>query len=178
MAYKTKTRTEQILKILNILAWLAFTGFMIEAGSIVVSYIVSIINPMAAQKMYKALNLESLKQFSLMHYTIHVSFMVLLPLLKSLVWFMAIKAISKLNMKNPFKMEVALQLEAISYVLLGTWIIVMLNTAHTEWLIKNTGEKLVNGDSGEFIFAAGLVFIISQVFKRGVEIQRENELTV
>jgi hypothetical protein len=75
-------------------------------------------------------------------------------------------------------MEVANTLERISYVLFGTWIVGMLSSAYSAWLMKTTGETFVNYVSGEFIFVAGLVFIISQVFKRGVEIQSENELTV
>ena len=91
---------------------------------------------------------------------------------------MVIKTISKMNLANPFKMEVANKLEKISYVLLGTWLVALLSSAHSSWLLKITGEKYGNEISGEFIFVAGLVFIISQVFKRGVEIQSENELTV
>ena len=45
------------------------------------------------------------------------------------------------------------------------------------WVLL-TGELHGNWISGEFIFMVGLVFIISQVFKRGVEIQAENDLTV
>jgi hypothetical protein len=32
--------------------------------------------------------------------------------------------------------------------------------------------------SGDVLFLAGMVFVFAQMFKRGVEIQRENELTV
>lgn len=32
--------------------------------------------------------------------------------------------------------------------------------------------------SAEFVFMAGVVFVMSQIFKKGVEIQTENELTV
>jgi hypothetical protein len=40
---------------------------------------------------------------------------------------------------------------------------------HISWIGENAGE---------FLFMAGLVFIISPIFKRGVELQSENELTV
>ena len=86
--------------------------------------------------------------------------------------------LSKMSLMNPFKMEVAQKLEKISHLLFGTWIVGMLGSAHSAWLMKLTGQLYGNWVSGEFIFMAGLVFIISQVFKRGVEIQSENELTV
>jgi hypothetical protein len=98
--------------------------------------------------------------------------------MKSFVWFLVIKTLSKINLVNPFKMEVALTLEKISYVLFGTWIVGILSSAYTSRLLKITGELFGSWMTGEFIFMAGLVFIISQIFKRGVEIQSENELTV
>lgn len=75
-------------------------------------------------------------------------------------------------------MDVAMRLEKISIIAFGTWVVTMLSNAHTGWLLKLTGELHGNWLSGEFIFMVGIVFIVSQVFKRGVEIQSENELTV
>ena len=178
MEIKTKTRTEQILTVMHILAWVAFIGFMIEAGAIVLSYGVSCVNAEAAKNLYRGLNLYNLKQFNFWHYTLSVSFMVALSGMKAFVSFLAIKTLSNVNLMNPFKIEVARILERISYVLLGTWFIAMLSNAHTGWLLKITGELQGDWAAGEFIFTAGLVFIISQVFKRGVEIQSENDLTI
>ena len=79
---------------------------------------------------------------------------------------------------NPFKIEVAWILEKVSYVLLGIWLLDTLSNVHSSWVLKQTGVLPGDWDAGEFLFMAGLVFIISQVFKRGVEIQAENDLTV
>ena len=175
---ETKTKTGQILTVMRILAWVAFIGFMIEAGAILFSYGVSWINPEEARNLYKGLNLYDLRQLNVWYYTYAVSFMVGLSAMKSFVWYLVIKTLSKINLANPFKMEVAQTLERISHVLFGTWVVGMLSSAYSAWLLKTTGEAFVNYVSGEFIFVAGLVFIISQIFKRGVEIQSENELTV
>ena len=175
---KTKTRTEVILIVMNILAWVTFIGLMIEAGAILISYGVSCVNPEAAKDLYKGLNLYNLSQFSFWYYSLSVSFMVALSCMKAYVAFLVIKTLSKVNLKNPFTIEVARILERISYVLLGTWIVAVLNNAYTGWLLKRTGELQGDWVTVEFIFMAGLVFIISQVFKRGVEIQSENDLTV
>jgi len=178
MENKAKTRTQQILTVMHILAWVAFIGFMIEAGATLVSYSVSSVNPDAARNLYKGLNLYNLRQFNFWHYTLTVSFMVALSCMKAFVSFLVIKTLSKVNLMNPFKMEVARILERISHVLLGAWAIAVLSNVHTGWLLKTTGELQGDWVGGEFIFMAGLVFVIAQVFKRGVEIQSENELTV
>ncbi|RYY11044.1 MAG: DUF2975 domain-containing protein, partial [Chitinophagaceae bacterium] len=49
---------------------------------------------------------------------------------------------------------------------------------YTSWLLKKTGQLYGSLLSGEFIFMVGLVYIISKIFKRGVEIQTENDLTI
>lgn len=178
MDIQTKTRTEQILTVMPILAWVAFIGFLIEAGIIVVSYGVSCFNPDAAKNLYRGLDLYNLRQFNFWYYTLSVSFMVALSIMKSWVSLLVIKTLSKFNLKNPFTMEVARRLEKVSYVAFGTWLVTMLSNVLTAWLMKITDELHGNWISGEFIFEIGLVFIISQVFKRGVEVQSENDLTV
>ena len=173
-----KTRTFQILTVMHILAWVAFVGFMIEAGAVLVSYAVSVVKPEAAMNLYKGLNLYSLRQFNGWHYTGSVSFMIALSLMKAYVSFLVIKTLSKVNLMNPFTMDVAKKLQKISYVLFEIWIVSMISNAHIGWLLKRTGELQGQWVNGDFIFMAGLVFVLSQVFKRGVEIQSENELTV
>ena len=178
MDSKAQTKTKQILTVMHILGWVAFIGFLIEGGVILFSYGISCVNPDGAKNLYKGLNLYDLRQFNFWHYTLSVSFMVAISIFKAWVSFLIIKTLSKFNLKNPFTMEVSRKLEQISYVSFGTWLVTMLSNAHKGWLLKITGELHGNWISGEFIFMIGVVFIISQVFKRGVEIQSENELTV
>lgn len=175
---ETKTRTQHILTIMHIIAWVAFIGFMIEAGAILFSYGISYLNPEAAKNMYRGLDLYDLSKFNFWNYTCSVSFMVAISGMKAYVSFLVIKTLSKVTLEHPFKMEVAETLEKISHVLFGTWIIAVLSNAHTSWIMKRLGTLQGDRVSEEFIFMAALVFIISQVFKRGVEIQSENDLTV
>jgi len=151
---------------------------MIEGGAILTSYGISWVNPEAAKNLYLGLNLYNLSKFSFWYYTQSVSFLIVLSIMKSYVSFLVIRTLSKFNLKNPFTTEVAGRLEKISYYAFGTWLVTMLYNAHSTWLMKKTGELNGTWISGEFIFMVGLVYIFSQVFKRGVEIQSENELTV
>jgi hypothetical protein len=163
---------------MRILAWVAFFGFLIEGGAVLVSCAISYVNPDAAKNLYNGLNLYALRQFNFWHYNLYISFMVALSLMKARVAILVVKLISKLNLETPFTMQVANKLERISYILFGTWLITILSNAHMAWLMKLTNELYGNYVSGEFIFMAGVVFVFSQIFKRGVEIQSENELTV
>jgi hypothetical protein len=178
MRTETKTRTRQILKLTNIVVWIAFIGYLIEGGGMLTSFVVSCINPEASKSLYKGLDLHSLREFSFWHYSLHVYFVALGSLLKAYVWFLVMKILSEINLNSPFTTEVAYWLEKISYVLFAAWLIAFLNNIHVEWLLKETKIEYSKGITDEFMFMAGLVFIISQIFKRGVEIQSENELTV
>lgn len=175
---KMRTRTEQILRVMPILAWVAFIGYLIEAGAILFSYGVSWLKPEAAGNLYRGLDLFELREFDFWYYTQSVSLFASLAILKAWVSFLVIKTLSKFNLSNPFTMEVAVRLEQVSYMAFGTWVVTMVSNAHTGWLMKLTGQVHGTWHSGEFIFMVALVFIVSQVFKRGVEIQSENELTV
>jgi hypothetical protein len=178
MEFKGKTRTEQILTVMHILAWVAFVGFLIEAGTILTAYGVSIISPLTAENLPKAESLSRLREYNVWHYTLSMSFLVALPIMKSLVSFYVIKTLSKFNLDNPFTKEVSIRLEMVSHLAFGTWVVAMASNLHMFSLQKATGELHGNWVSGEFIFMVGLVYVVSQVFKRGVEIQSENEFTV
>jgi hypothetical protein len=51
-------------------------------------------------------------------------------------------------------------------------------SAYTEWLSKRFPELTEKISLGDFLFLAGVVFVLAQIFKKGIEIQLENELTV
>ena len=81
-------------------------------------------------------------------------------------------------MSSPFERVTVVRLEKISYLFLGMWLLGIAGNGYTKWLAKSVGEWAGPFVTGESLFVAGIVFIVSQVFKRGVEIQSENELTV
>ena len=163
---------------MRVFAWIAFIGFMIEAGAILFSYIISYYNQEAAGNLYMNLNLIGLQEYSFWQYTMSVSFMVAYSCLKAYVAFLLIKTLSGVNLVNPFKIEVAMLLEKISHVLFGISIVAIVYNAHSKWLMKRTSIILEKWPAEELIFMTLLVFVITQVYKRGVEIQSEHELTV
>jgi Protein of unknown function (DUF2975) len=177
MEIKTKTRTEGILRVIYIAAWLVFIGFMIEAGVILVGFGISCVNPEAAWNVYK-MNLHSLMLFSFAHYTVYICLKVILLLMKAYVAFLVTKILSDVNLMNPFKIEVAQILQKISYILLGASFIALANNAHTEWMAERSEIAAGIASSEGYFFMAALLYVISQVFKRGVEIQSENDLTI
>ena len=178
MEKHTKTRTEVILTTMHVLAWIVFIGLLIKTGALLFTYVYSYFKPVVAQNLYKGLDLYDLRQSSFYNYCLYVSFAIALSAMKAYIAYLVIQTLSMVNLQNPFTAEVAGRVATISYVLLGSWLVLLISSAHSQWLSKRTGELLSSGDGGEYLFIAGLVFIISQIFKRGVEIQSEQELTV
>jgi hypothetical protein len=109
-----------------------------------------------------------------------MSLTIAVSAIKVLIWYVVFELLSKLKLQSPFTMEVEKKLEKIAYLLLGVWIVSSFFwKTYIHYLSKETGILLTANNSGdEYLFMAGIIYIISQVFKRGIEIQEENQLTV
>lgn len=178
-----KTSAKQILTILNVVCWVVFIGLLINAGAIVFSYVVSLFIPQGANNLYEGLNLSELKRYSTWFYTCIVSFMVAIPGLKAYLFYLVIRIFSKIDLDHPFNAQLADLILKISHVALGTGILGIIANGYGQWLSKNGFESADtlrhhwNG-SVEFLLLAGIIFLIAQIFQRGVEIQSEHELTI
>lgn len=172
------TRTEKILRILRVIAWAAFIGLMVQGVSVFLSFIVSFQEARAASNLYRGLNLSALRGYSFLHYTLVVIYLVLIAFLKAAIAYMLAKALQTVNASAPFSERMARVLERISLVLLMLAIIAFAHNIHSTWLLSMSSLEIERGPLPEYIFMAILVYAISQVYKRGVEIQSENELTV
>lgn len=175
-----KSYTEHILTVLKILAWIVFIGLCIKCGTQLVAFVVGLINPDLLQKMYGIDgNWLKIREESQWVFICVMTTIIAISAFKANIWLMLIKLFSQLNLKNPFTMEVAKKLEGIAYQLIVIWIATSVLNNYLKGFEKYGKEfHLETSDAGEFLFVAGIVFIISQIFKRGIEIQEENELTV
>jgi hypothetical protein len=175
---ENKTRTEQILQVMHVLAWIGFIGLAIEAGAVLFIAGMVYFAPDFAHDIYASLDLQTLKEYSTLQFVFTVSFMFAVAALKAQVLWQAILILSKVKLENPFTRKVSEKIEKVSYLLLSVWVVSMLNNAHGNWLEHQMGEMPVDMNASEYLFMAGIVFIISQIFKRGVELQSESDLTV
>ena len=178
MSTVPKSRTQQILSIMLVLSWIVTIGLLIEAGAILFSYTVSLFNPEASKNLYKGLDLYELRQANAWQFHSLVSFIAVIACMKAWVAYLVTRTLSKIKMVNPFKMDVALDLESVSYYLFSIWLIAMIYNGYLDWLSKHSIAPQAELMPQDFIFMVGLVYLVSQIFKRGVEIQNENELTV
>jgi Protein of unknown function (DUF2975) len=149
-----------------------------KAAAILISFIVSIRNPEGAKNLYLGLNLFRLRQADFWQYTGSCALMLSIELLKAYTAFLVTRVPARIKMTTPFTVEVSHNLEKISYMILFIWAVVMMYNAQITWLSKRISGLHENIIHSGFILLAAIVFIFSQIFKKGVEFQIEKELTV
>jgi hypothetical protein len=176
-----KIKTETILSISKYLAFLGFVAYAIQCGGQLTTLVASFINPDWAKRTYEVdLNLFSIREHSISFYVYAMCLTIAVSALKAFIWYVVFELLSKLKLQTPFSMEVEKKLERIAYLLLAVWIVSSIFwKTYIYYLSQATGIQLPANSSGdEYLFMAGMIYIISQVFKRGIEIQEENDLTV
>jgi Protein of unknown function (DUF2975) len=176
-----KIKTESILTVSKYLALAGGVWNSILYGSQLVTLVAGFINLQWAKHTYEAdQNLFSIREHHIGYYVCAMCLTITVSLMKALIWFVVFGLLSKLKLQTPFSMEVEKKLERIAYLLLGVWIIGSIFwKIYNYYLLQEAGVQLASNNNGdEYLFLAGIMYIISQVFKRGIEIQEENQLTV
>ena len=150
-------------------------------GSRLLTLVASFINPEWAKRTYEAdLTLFSIREHNIGYYVFAMCLTIAVFALKALIWYVVFALLSKLKLQTPFSMEVERKLERIAFLLLIVWVINTIFWKTCLYYVSiDTGIRLAtNNSESEYLFMAAMIYIISQVFKRGIEIQEENQLTV
>lgn len=172
-------KTQRILSLMHVVSWIIFLGLCIQAGAMIISFFVSLfVNPAGAQNLYMGLNLGDLYTFSIAHYVAMASSLILLLVLKAFLFYQVIRIFLQINLANPFSANVAALITRISSSSLSIGLLALLGQEHSKWLLKKGVSIQHSWSSAEFLFMAGILFIIALIFKRGIELQSENELTI
>jgi hypothetical protein len=175
-----KTKTEKILSFMKILALLGGIGFSIECGSQLTSFVISFYNPDYAERYYAIhRDLFRLLNHQIGYFISATTIVIVLSAIKALVWCLIFNLLMKLKVQELFSKMVARKLETLAFLLLGIWLMSTLGNIYIHWLPQKTGEIIRLMDvSGAYFFMAGIMYIVFQIFQRGIEIREENQLTV
>ena len=110
------------------------------------------------------------------------SFILVIAILKTYLFYVVVRLIHTLDLSKPFNNDVAKQISLISYYTLSIGLLSYIarqsakNLLHRGYEIDQLNQFWV--DSQAFILMAAVVYIIATIFKKGIEIQNENDLTV
>lgn len=175
-------RSDFVLKGLHIIAWIIFVGLCIEAGGLIVNFVVSIYYPEFIQNLYQTLDLREMYNSNKWVFFSIYSFIIFISLLKASLFYVVIRLLSKFTLSNPFNSFVSEQITQISYYTFSIGILSYIarqttkNLQHYGYAIDNLNQFWA--DSQAFILMSAIIYVIAAIFKKGIEIQNENDLTV
>ena len=167
---------------LYIVAWLIFVGLCIEAGGLIVNFFFSLYKPEFVQNLYQKLDLTEMYKDSRIAFFGIYSFILTISILKACLFYIVIRLMHKMNLSKPFNGFVARQISLISYYTLSIGLLSYVARQLTKDLMHHdfVTDSLNQfwADSQAFILMGAIIYIIATIFKKGVEIQTENELTI
>ena len=173
-------KTEKILETLKIVVWVIFIGTAVFALIQIIAFVMSLIIPDTAKYISGIdIKFSELRMNHLKEYVFVVSFILAIAVLNVQAWQKVKDILTKINLQTPFSMDVAKLLEEIGQILISIWVISYIGNQYVHWLAKHIeGIEGRLDISFQYLFSAGIVYIVSQIFKRGVELQNESELTI
>lgn len=167
---------------LYVIAWLIFVGLSIEAGGLVVNFFFSLYNPEVLQNLYQKLDLMAMYTESKFAFYGVYSFILIISILKAVLFYAVIHLMHKMDLSKPFNTFVAKQISLISYCTLSIGFLSHIarqfvkNLIHHGFVLDNLNQFWV--DSEAFILMGAVIYIIAIIFKKGIALQTENDLTV
>jgi len=167
---------------LYIVAWLIFVGLSIEAGGLLVNFFFSLYKPEMLQNLYQKLDLTEMYNESKMAFFGIYSFILFISILKPVLFYTVINLMHKMDLTKPFSSFVSNQILQISYYTIAIGLLSHIarqtakNLMHHGFVTDHLNQFWE--DSEAFILMGAVVYVIATIFKKGVEIQNENDLTV
>lgn len=181
-----KITTKHFLQILHLLSWIIFIGLCIEAGGILFNaFFTLIINATAAKSFWQQMDLSNLLEFDKGYFMVTTLLMTVVAILKAILFYLIVKLLhdKKLNFLQPFNNDLKHFVVNISYIAFGIALFSYFGSKHNHWFLEK-GISMPDNNSMGFsgadvwLFMGIILLVIAQIFKRGIEIQSENELTI
>ena len=167
---------------LYIVAWLIFVGLSIEAGALIVNFFFSLYKPEFLPNLYQKLDLTKMYTGSRLAFFGTYSFILIISILKACLFYIVISLMHKMDLEKPFSTFVARQISRLSYYTLSIGLLSYLASQFAKNLMHHgfATDSLNQfwADSQAFILMGAVIYIIATIFKKGVDIQNENDLTV
>lgn len=171
-----------LFKFLIVIAWIIFVGLSIEACALLVNFIFTFFNPAVLKNLYQKLDLSEMYNRSAATFYSMYAFILIIAFLKAALFYEVIKLVSKLDLNRPFSSFVSKRITTISYFTFSIGLISIVARKTADNLSQHGYEiNLLDKfwvDSDAYILMAAVIYAISIIFKRGIELQAENDSTI
>ncbi len=177
----SKTNTF-VFKGLHIVAWVIFVGLCVEAGGLIVNFFFSLYRPEFVQNLYQKLDLSEMFEKSRWAFFGMYSFVLAITILKACLFYVVIELMQKMDLSKPFSTFISDRISVIGHFTLSLGLLGYIAEQSAKNLMHHgfdtTHLDPFWTDSQAFILMGAVIYIIAAVFKKGADIQNENDLTV
>ncbi|ASZ13902.1 DUF2975 domain-containing protein [Chitinophaga pendula] len=180
-----QTNTQLMLKVLSVLAWIIFIGVCIEAGAFITNAFFALVKPGIVNRLWQQVDLSALFKYDRSYFFTEMLIMSIVGVMRAYLFYVIITMLHNkhVNLSQPFSHTIRRYILKLSYAALAIGLFSWYGVEYAEWLITQ-GVKMPDtqylrlGGADVWLFMSVILFVIAQVFKRGIEMQTENELTV
>lgn len=175
-------KTDLVIKFLHVISWIIFIALCYQTGALIFNYAFMQFRVFPPENQYLILDLTELFTQSELYLGILFGLAIGVNGLKAYTFYLITLIFQYLNLHKPFSQEISRLISKISYFILAVGLLGIIAQGISDELAKK-GFPVTNAnqqwdDYSAFLMMAAVVFVIAQIFKKGLEIQSENDLTV
>ncbi|WP_114792339.1 DUF2975 domain-containing protein [Niabella yanshanensis] len=183
--WKPSPKTKIILTLLYIIAWIIFVGLSIEAASFITNAVFILVKPEAVPYLWQQADLRDLLQYGHVFFFTQVFIIGVVSALKAILFYLIISILhnKQVKIEQPFTNIAQRFILRIASLALLIGLFSILGTTCADWL-SGQGVKMPDlqalylSGADVWIFMSIALFVVAYVFKKGIELQTEQDLTV
>lgn len=177
-----KKFTHSQWELIKLTAWFIFVLFCADILIILFDFVTPLV---ISGDVRSSIGLSKLKLYQNhpFYYWVMLFFALIIALLKMYMAFVTAKFVSKLNIGNPFFQkqlaDIFMKISKIA-ILLGciTLIARIVNRAIANASIYQESDEVTISSVGQMLLLGMIMYIFAYIFKKGTDLQEENELTI
>lgn len=159
-----------------------FIALCYQIGVLIFNYTFMQFHVFDVQYLYLILDLSELFTQNEIYFGLLFSLAISVNALKAYTFLLITQIFENLNLHKPFSEKISSLISKISYYIFSVGILGAIASGINQDLAKQ-GYPVENAmeywnDYSAYLMMAAVVFVIAQIFKKGMEMQSENDLTV
>lgn len=172
-------KTTHLLSVMKVLTWFALIFIVFNTINVIIALFFSIFTDTIGSKaILNGFNFNDLKEHGNAIHIFGIFLVLGFHLLRIYTFYLILKIMNNLKIEHPFNEDIAKLISLISYVTFGLGFLAIIGSRFEKYLLSKQIMIDIDWNTIDYMYLAGVIFIIALVFKRGIEIQTENELTV
>jgi hypothetical protein len=179
-------KRDYLFILLNVVSWIIFVGLSIDSGGFVSNTIYTLFfNSNGAAKFWNFLNLSELYTYNQSYFVSVTVLMCIVSVLKAIMFYLIVVLLynKKINLSNPFNEIFGSSIFNIAYLSLGiglfsSWGNKIVENIISQGIAMPSIQQLKLEGADIWIFMGITFLVFGKIFKKGIELQTENDLTV